>query len=300
MTVGILGCGEMGAGIGRALTAAGHTVLTVLEGRSPETTARAAEAGMTAADDLADLVARSAIVFSILPPSAAEAAGRELASVAGDARGLVFVEANAISPDLARTIAASFAGTVTVLDAGIIGMPPSGEARPRLYYSGPRCAVLEQLGSAAFDARYLGPEIGAASGMKMAYAAVTKGTNALLTAGFLLAEEMGLGDAYAAELSSSQPDMFKRADKNIARLPADAGRWVREMEEIRDTFAAHGLPGGFHDAAAEVMALLDASRFGNETRRTIDRTRTMRETVQAITSDRARPAERHTLRKAEG
>jgi hypothetical protein len=29
-------------------------------------------------------------------------------------------------------------------------------------------------------------------------------------------------------------------------------RWTREMEEIADTFAAAGLPDGFHRAAAEV------------------------------------------------
>ncbi len=33
---------------------------------------------------------------------------------------------------------------------------------------------------------------------------------------------------------------------------AKGWRWVAEMEEIADTFAAKGLPDGFHRAAAEI------------------------------------------------
>ena len=283
VTVGLVGAGEMGAAVGAALLAAGHRVLTDLSDRSGETRTRAIEAGLIDRP-LAGIAAEAAIIFSIVPPSVAEATGAavaEAAGAAGDAR-LIFVDANAISPDLSRSIAAGFGPSVSVVDGGIIGMPPVGGARPRLYLSGPRPAGLEEVASSAFDVRHLGADYGAASAMKMVYASVTKGFNALLTGAFVLAERLDLGDAFADEMAASQAQHFRRAETMVAALPADAGRWVREMEEIRDTYEAAGLPGGFNQAAADIYRLLDSSPYGTETRRTRDRRRTLRATVATL------------------
>lgn len=283
--VGLLGCGEMGAGVGAALVRAGHEVLTDLLGRSEETVTRAAEAGILDTE-LCQVGQRSEIVLSILPPADAEPAAKTFGTEAPPDLAFVYVDANAVSPEQARRSATYFGPAVTFVDGGIVGLPPTLETRPRLYTSGPMSNRLAEVLGAAFDHVHLGPEIGAASAMKMAYASVTKGTNALLTAAFVLAERHGLGDAFAAELGATQPALYKRADAAISGLPADAGRWVREMEEIRDTYEAAGLPGGFHQAAADVMRLLDASPYGRETRRTRDRTRTMRETVAVLAAQK--------------
>ncbi|WP_417677276.1 DUF1932 domain-containing protein [Roseibium sp.] len=282
--IGLLGIGEMGGNMARELTGAGFRVVSVLAGRSKESVARAKEAGIEDVADLNGLVAACDILFSVLPPSAAEEEARAVADCLSDApKPLVFVEGNAISPVLVREIADLFDGTpVTFIDGGIIGQPPKDGKVPRLYLSGTGSEMLDVLDGPAFEIVHLGDTIGDASGFKMVYASQTKGHNALLTAGFVAAERMGLLEAFVAELKRSQPGFLTKAETNIPRLPADAGRWVREMEEIRDTYEALGLTGGFHEGAAAMMRLLANSPFGHETRRTRDTSRGMIETVKAL------------------
>ncbi len=284
MIVGFIGAGEMGAGMAAAMVRAGHACLAVGEGRSAETVGRMNEAGMESVPSLDDLASRSEIAFSVVPPERAEDLAAAFARCAtGAGRETVFVEANAISPDRSRRIAAAFAGTpVRPVDGGIVGMPPEGRARPRLYVSGPASGRLDGLDGTAFDLVRLGPEIGAASALKMTYAALTKGTNTLLTNVLLAAERLGLSGPLSGELQSSQGDLLERGRRIIPRLPSDAGRWVFEMREIADTFRSVGLPGEFHDGAAAIMKLLAESEFGGETRRTRDRSRSMERTVEAL------------------
>ncbi len=282
--IGLLGIGEMGANVGRELVRAGFQVNCVLNGRSQESIERARDAGLSGSPDLVGLVAASDILFSILPPAAAEQEAALVAECLGaKPKALTFVEANAISPQLAEKIAGRFEKTQAVfVDGGIVGSPPGGGRKPRLYLSGANPQPVVEVGRAAFDIVALGRRIGAASGFKMIYASQTKGGNALLTAGLLAAERMGLLEAYVAELATSQPALLKRAETAVPRLPADAGRWTREMEEIRDTFQSLGLPGGFHQGAADIMTLLSQSPFGRETRRTRDKSRTMADTIRAV------------------
>ena len=54
------------------------------------------------------------------------------------------------------------------------------------------------------------------------------------------------------EWEISQPDLPKRSAGAVRANARKAWRFSGEMEEIADTFAAAGLPEGFHRAAAEV------------------------------------------------
>ena len=64
-------------------------------------------------------------------------------------------------------------------------------------------------------------------------------------------------------------------------LPADSARWVGEMEEIAKTFREAGVSGGFHDGAAWVFELLSETPFAQETRETLDETRTLEQSIRA-------------------
>ena len=92
--------------------------------------------------------------------------------------------------------------------------------------------------------------VGAASALKMAYAAWTKGTSALLLAVRALAIREGVDDALRAEWDRSQPGLGARSEAALAGNVRKAWRFVGEMEEIAATFAAAGLPPGFHEACA--------------------------------------------------
>lgn len=286
MQIGILSPGIMGAGLARSLTNAGHHVVTILKGRGDDSRRRAKAAGMEDCLSAKAFLQQSELVLSVCPPAAALGVARTLADagIEIDWRGS-FVECNAVSPQTTLSASGYFnRSKVTFVDGGIVGMPP-GKSLPRLYTSGTQCAMLETLDGAAFSLRYLGPKIGDASAFKMSYAGITKGINALLTTALLSAETHGFFDVFIDELGASQPEYLARAKANVSRLPADSGRWVREMEEISDTFEAVGLPGGFHQGAARLMALLAASQFGGETRETMDKERDMIATIKALAAE---------------
>ncbi len=283
-TIGILSPGEMGGGVGAALAAHGHRVITCLAGRGAATRARAARSGFHEVADLEALVAEADLLLSILPPESAPALARGVAeAMARAGRAPPFAECNAVSPDTARRIAALFEGSgAAVIDAGIIGWPPRTNGPPtRFYVSGPAAGIMDALDGKGVSVRPCGPEIGRASAVKMCYAAISKGTNALHTAAMTVADALGVGASVRGEIADSAPAVMERMRTAVPRLPADAGRWVGEMEEIAATFASVGVAPDFHRGAAEVFRMLDATPYGRETRETMDRTRTLEETIAA-------------------
>jgi len=255
-TIGMLHPGSMGAGIASLLHGVGHEVLWVPEGRSPETAARAEAAGLVGATDLADLVERSSVVFSVCPPDAAADLAAQVSDT-GSLTGRTFVDANAISPASARRIAAVVeAAGGTYVDGGIVGNPPAQNGDTRLYLSGSRSArVVDLFGNPdrpEFTAIALGPEPAAASALKMTYGAWTKGTSALLLAIRAVARQEGIEELLLGEWQLSQPALEDLSDWSAGLAMTKGWRWAGEMEEVAATFADAGLPDGFHQAAAQV------------------------------------------------
>ena len=256
--IGLLHPGEMGAAVGRCLTGAGHEVLWASEGRGPQSAARARAAGLADAGTPAEVAERADIIFSICPPHAAMDVAWAVQGFSG-----LFVDANAISPATAREVALMVEeGGATYVDGGIIGMPPppapppGAGGRTRLYLSGAEAQAVRGLfDGTSLDSRVLGGGAWAASAIKMAYAAWTKGSAALLLTVRALARAEGVEDVLLAEWAISQPGLEKRSAGAAGSAAAKGWRWVAEMEEIAASMAADGLPAGFHQAAAEVYRL---------------------------------------------
>jgi 3-hydroxyisobutyrate dehydrogenase-like beta-hydroxyacid dehydrogenase len=228
----------MGAGVGKRLTEHGIRVLTSLAGRSAETAQRAAAAGMLAASD--EEVAAADFILSIVPPAdALDLAQRFVPALSASNSKPIFVECNAVNPTTVERVAATIAPTGSpFVDCGIIGAPPSpGDAGPRFYASGPHAARLAVLRDHGLDVRVLGGTITAASALKMSYAGITKGTQAIGAAMLLAATRADSADALFAELGESQPAMLAWLKRGLSRMPPKAYRWVAEMHEIAD-FAA--------------------------------------------------------------
>jgi 3-hydroxyisobutyrate dehydrogenase-like beta-hydroxyacid dehydrogenase len=225
MTIGLLHPGAMGAAVGAAV---GGEVIWASGGRSEATRARAAafrDVGTVEA-----LVQEADVILSICPPHAALEVARACEGFGG-----IYVDANAISPAHAREIAALHPRFV---DGGIIGGPDA----PALYLSGAEAAAVARRFPSLET--HVVPD---ASAVKMAFAAWTKGTAALLLAIRETAAHYGIEGEWRAAA---------QLDERLARAEASAQekgwRWAGEMEEIADTFAAAGQPEGFHRAAAEV------------------------------------------------
>ena len=247
-TVGILHPGEMGAALGRALRGRAHEVVWASEGRSPETCRRADDAGLRDVATVAAVVREANVILSVCPPHAAVEVARSVTGFGG-----LFVDANAISPATTREVADA-AGAARFVDGGIVGAPPVERGATRLYLSGPDASEVSGLFEGTLvDARVLSDEVGAASAMKLVYAAWTKGTAALLLAIRAVARAEGVEDALVEEWSESLPHLSERSRAAARSAGRKGWRWDYEMEEIAATFAAAGVPDGFYRAAAEVF-----------------------------------------------
>jgi 3-hydroxyisobutyrate dehydrogenase-like beta-hydroxyacid dehydrogenase len=249
--VGLMHPGSMGSAVGAALRAAGHDVRWASEGRSDATAQRARDAGLTDVGDLDALLEAAEVVLSICPPHAARSVAQRAASFGG-----LYVDANAVSPQTARAVQTLVEpGGARFVDGGIVGPPPTQPDTTRLYLSGDDALAVARLFDAGpLQAVVLPGEAGAASALKLTYAAWTKGTVALLVAIRAAARAHGVEDALLAEWALSQPDLPARSSRAAAAAAEKAWRWEGEMREVAATFADAGLPDGFHRAAAEVFA----------------------------------------------
>jgi 3-hydroxyisobutyrate dehydrogenase-like beta-hydroxyacid dehydrogenase len=257
--IGLLHPGEMGAAVGRCLTSGGHTVLWASEGRSAATAARASAAGLKDAGTVAGVARDAEVILSVCPLHAAA----DVAWAVHGFRGL-YVDANAISPGTAREVAQMITDSGgRYVDGGIIGVPPVKPGTTRLYLSGPDAGKVQaRFAGTDLDTRIAGPALTAASAVKMAYGAWTKGTAALILAIRELAREEGVEDTLLAEWALSQPRLEERSQGSARSATAKGWRWVAEMEEIAASMAAAGLPDGFHLAAAEVFRRYPRSGVG--------------------------------------
>lgn len=262
----------MGAAIGAMLTAAGFDALTCLEGRSELTRTRAREANVRDAGSMDDLVRKSTLLLSVLVPAEA-AAVAEQAARAMERTGArpAFAECNAIAPQTVAAIAerVGAAGAV-VIDAGIIGAPPRPNRSTRIYCSGPDTSALEAMSEAGLDIRTIGPHVGQASGLKMVYAASTKGTTALWTELLVAARALGLHDVLLAEFAFSRAETAERLMREVPGMPRRSRRWVGEMEEIAETFEALGLTPRIMQGAADLFRFVGESPLADQTSREPD------------------------------
>ena len=271
--VGIMSPGDMGSAIGKILRDAGLDVITCLEGRSELTRLRASEDVIHDVPSLDHLVRESELLLSVLVPSEAVALGERIAdSIRRTGARPVFADLNAIAPQTIMNIGRMMTDAgVTFIDGGIIGSPPrAGTSNTRIYCSGPDTTAMESLAKSGLDIRVLGTNIGQASGLKMVYAASTKGTTALWTELMVAARALGLEDALKTEFEISRSDIAEKLVGRISSMPRRARRWVGEMEEIAATFEGLGMTPSMLQGAAEMYRMVSKTPLADQTSREPD------------------------------
>jgi 3-hydroxyisobutyrate dehydrogenase-like beta-hydroxyacid dehydrogenase len=244
MVTGFLHPGEMGASLAAACR---DRRVWSSAGRSEATKRRAADAGIEDVGSLAALVDCADVIISVCPPAAAA----ELAAAVAE-RGFdgVYVDVNAIAPETARLIGGQFAQFV---DGGVIGPPVRSAGATRLYLSGAAAADVAGLWSGTqLETRLVDGGAGAASAVKVCFAAWTKGTAALLLAIRALAAAEGVERALLDEWATSMSGLAAQSDAAASTNAPKAWRFAGELDEIASSFTANHLPGGFGSAAAEV------------------------------------------------
>ena len=265
--IGVVSPGDMGQAIAGRLKECGYNMHTALDGRSERTRALARAAGLADCGSMDQLVTTCELVISVINPGEALAvARRAAAAIKATGRKIAFADLNAVSPQTARDSDRLIreAGGMFI-DGGIIGPPPRGEKdRPRIYVSGPDATLFGQINHSNLQVRVMSERVGDASGVKMCYAAMTKGTTALAVELLVAARKLGVEQALEKELRESRNDVFDWQVKTIAVMPPKAYRWVPEMQEIAKTFSELGMTRRIFDGATDIYEMVAATPLGKE------------------------------------
>jgi 3-hydroxyisobutyrate dehydrogenase-like beta-hydroxyacid dehydrogenase len=248
----------MGSALGDALARGGARVVATVAGRSERTAQLAERAAPELLPDLASVVREAGVVISVVPPGAAESVVRDIAAAAQRERTHPLVaDLNAISPETASRLAGiAAAADCDLVDGSISGPPPWKPGTTRVYLSGARAVEVAALPFEGIERIVVGPEVGAASAVKMSTASVYKGSTALLAQALLAAHENGVLEHVIADLRTAAPELVANVERRLASAAAKSERYVGEMHEIAATQAAAGLTPALFEAMAEVYAML--------------------------------------------
>jgi 3-hydroxyisobutyrate dehydrogenase-like beta-hydroxyacid dehydrogenase len=265
--VGVVSPGDMGQAIAGRLKESGLHVYVALDGRSERTKSLARAAGLADCGSIEKLVSTCELIVSVINPGEAlDVARKVAAAMKSTGRTIAFADLNAVSPQTARDTDKLIrdAGGMFI-DGGIIGPPPRGEKdKPRIYVSGPDAYLFESIKHPNLQIRIMSERIGDASGVKMCYAAMTKGTTALAVELLVAARKLGVEQALEKELRDSRSDVWDWQMKNLATMPPKAYRWVPEMQEIAKTFGELGMTRRIFEGATDVYSMIAATPLGKE------------------------------------
>jgi 3-hydroxyisobutyrate dehydrogenase-like beta-hydroxyacid dehydrogenase len=257
----------MGHAVGQRLRENELRAITCLTGRSERTRALAEKAGIQDVPDFQQMVKESDMILSMTVSAAVPELCRQVAeAIRATQADVLFAECNAIAPQQVRDMEPIIteAGGRFV-DVSIIGGPPRPGYSPHFYTSGVNASEFAQLGNFGLDVRTLDGPTGQASGIKMCYAAMTKGSWALYSELLMAAELMGLTEPLLAEFQGGgQSSVYQRMEGTIPTVPARSQRWVSEMEEIKATFEHLGMTPHIFQGVADMYRLIGSSPLAEE------------------------------------
>ncbi|KAG8623914.1 hypothetical protein KVT40_008890 [Elsinoe batatas] len=262
-SVAVVSIGEMGLGVAKLLTSHKYKVLTNIEGRSENTHKRAESASIELVKTDGQLASQADYFLSIVPPKDALSTAKRIATAmsapdfARREAPLYYLDLNAVSPQHVREIAAilkPLADQVRFIDGGIIGGSPTPAdpfdptARwrvPSIPMSGPHKLSEAVPGGEALakvlNSKHISEDVGTASGLKMCFASLTKGFQAIAIESFTTAHKLGVLSELQEQLKQTS-SATAQMTASLTTMPPKAYRWVKEMKEIGDTFA---IDGGF-------------------------------------------------------
>lgn len=252
--IAFIGFGEAGQAIARGWgRAAGVAAFDVKTGSGGGDAIRlaCAETGAICAPDRAAALAGARHVLCLVTADQAVAAARECAPHL--APGTIWYDGNSCAPDSKRAAAEIIAAAGgTYVDMAIMAPIHPRLHRTPLLIAGPP-ETLDFPDRMGMDCRYQGPQIGAASSVKMIRSVMVKGIEALTAECFLAARRAGVLDEVLASLQASDPqsDWPVRAGYNLERMMQHGTRRAAEMREVALTVAALGLPDGMARATAD-------------------------------------------------
>lgn len=264
--IGIVGFGEVGRIFATALRQAGAARVGAWDrrfGELPErdaARARAADAGVLDAASMADLLARSSVVFSAVTASQTLAAAREAAAQL--APGTLFIDLNSASPGTKRRCAEAIeAAGGRYLEAAVMASVPPYGLRVPMLLGGPHAgAIAPALRDWGLDATAASERLGEVSAIKMCRSVIVKGLEALVIESFTAARAYGVEGPVLASLRETFPgiDWEKQAAYFFERVIQHGQRRAEEMVECAATMTEAGIGAQMAAAASQRQAWVAA------------------------------------------
>ncbi|KAL5003400.1 6-phosphogluconate dehydrogenase [Aspergillus recurvatus] len=216
--------------------------------RFERTRERAQSINIQLRPSLKDLVSLCSVILSIVPPKESFLTAQRVHENAPRSPSrdgpLYYLDLNATAPSLSRDTNRLLSPNpnVVYIDGGIIGGPPrrtstpiEGEYKwtlPSLVTSGPSIPPTYTHLLKTLNIEHISPSIGAASGLKMCFASMTKGVFALAIQSFVTAESMGVFPELKRYMGKHNLETLEIANKGVVGMPPKAWRWINEMQQI--------------------------------------------------------------------
>lgn len=264
--VGVLGFGEAGGCFARLARASGADVVVV-----DHNVVRGGERGRAKAEAAARIdveltgdvgaLADCGVVLSVVAPRTCQTAASAYAEALAGARprdGQLWVDLNSTAPQVKLDVAATLSPVgVEVVDGVLLGggVRLDGDEVPILLAGPAHERAAEQLRGIGLNAEALGPELGAASALKMLRSAAIKGFEAQLVETLIGAERYGLVEPVLDSLAGIF-DSYPAHEllEHLIQSHADhCGRRSGEMAMVRDTLVARQVPPVMASAALQIF-----------------------------------------------
>jgi 3-hydroxyisobutyrate dehydrogenase-like beta-hydroxyacid dehydrogenase len=249
LRVALIGFGEVGAILGRALRARGvasvraYDLLLDDRARGAKLGEGIRAEGIAPASSAADAARSADLVICAVTASQAIAAANAAAPGLHD--GSLYVDVNSASPGAKQECAAIVhaAGGRYVEMAVMTAIPPKGIATPMLS-GGPHAAdAAPLLAALGFRAEVASERFGVASAIKMCRSVIVKGMEAIVIESFVTARKYGVEDEVLASLAETFPglDWEKSGGYFFQRVVQHGRRRAEELREAAVTVQEAGL-----------------------------------------------------------
>lgn len=255
----------MGASVATALLHKGHCVYWLPEGRGKKSHARAARLGLRSVEAIEEMGELCDFILCICPPQGAEAVAVQVAATGYSG---LYLDANAISPQKALRIAKIVeGGGATFVDGGIIGPPVGQQAGvTTLFLAGEQAeAAARYFKGSPLATGVLSSEVGKASALKMCDSTFNKNLLAALFQAVAVAEHFGVRENLMAYWQQDPNCLgnVSTANGRLSKSATKAWRFIHEMAEVVDTFAAcptlgAGIPREARQIFAQIARLKPA------------------------------------------
>jgi len=271
--IALIGYGEVGGILGRALHARGVASLTTYDRLFDDAPCqdtirqRAVDDGVEPAASAALAVTDADLVVCAVTADQTSAAARSAAAALHP--GAFYVDVNSASPRTKRECAALIdaTGGRYVEMAVMTSVPPHGIGVPMLSGGPHAAAAAPLLAALGFRVEPASEQYGVASAIKMCRSVIVKGLEAIVIESFVSARRYGVERQVLASLAETFPglDWERSGDYFFQRVVAHGRRRAEEMREAAATVREVGLEPfmarAIADRQAWVAALAKAGVF---------------------------------------